>query len=50
MNDGNDLLSSLGFLYSGDGKSILEGWVQFNSAAVGKPAFVLDYNYFYSTR
>lgn len=50
VNDGDDLLSSLGLLHLGDGKSIVEGWVQFNSADGGKAAFVLNYNYFYQGR
>lgn len=47
VNDGDDLLSSVGFLHLGDGKSIVQGWVQFNSAEGGKAAFVLYYDYFF---
>ena len=46
VNDGDDLLSSVGFLHVGDGKSMVQGWVQFNSAEGGKAAFVLYYDYF----
>jgi hypothetical protein len=47
INDGHDLLSSLGFVALGKGNSIVEGWVQISSRAGSKPAFVLDWNYLF---